>query len=438
MMAWTGKHARGLAAGSLLAAITVFGFSPAAAAEYRLQPGDVIQIAVAGLPEMNQRLPVQLDGSVMIPHVGTLVVEGTPIASVRSSIQSTIASRLLRMPGPDGREIMRTVERQDVAVSIAEFRPIWVSGDVAQPGEKPFQPRMTVRQAIASAGGMRSPITRSSGPTYDPVALKDEFVSRWLSLAAHAARHWRLRTELGGDSEFDARTLPPSPLPGDPLSRILANEERIRELRELDAEREAEFLTRAAELAEEQIASLAEQLALEEQGEADDQAEYDRAKDLLNKGRLTNTSVVDARRSLLFSATRRLQTANDLMRVRRNLSEYRRELQRISDHRRLEILEELQAAELKLAEERSRLQGVQEKLALAGMAVPGSAEPSGKADVTVIRHGPEGTRAISAGYDDEVMPGDVVEVTLGRGQASAGDDDRSAPSGVSQLTQRTD
>lgn len=397
-------------AGCWLAAMLLLGLSSPAVADYRLQAGDVIEISVVGLPELHQQLTVQMDGSIAIPRVGTLEVEGTSLGAARSSIQSAFASRLFTLSAPDGREVMRTVERHDVAVGISRYRPIWVSGDVVQPGEKPFQPRMTVRQAIASAGGLRRAVARSSGPTYDALALQNEYASRWLALAAQAVRHWRLRTELGDDADFDTRTLPPAPVSGEPLSRILAIEKELRESRRLDHEREGDFLERAASLAEEEIASLSEQLKIEEQGVLDDQEEYERAKDLLDKGRLTNTRVVDARRSLLYSSTRKLQTANNLMQARRRLSEHLRALERIEDRRRISVFEELQVAELKLAEERTRLRGVEEKLNVAGISVAGVAEPSGGADITLIRRAADGPRTVQAGYDDEVMPGDVVEV----------------------------
>jgi polysaccharide biosynthesis/export protein len=393
-----------------LAVPFALGLPHPAVADYRLQPGDVIELSVAGLPELHQTLPVQLDGSVEIARIGTIVVEGAPIDEVRSSIQSAFASRVLNFYGPDGREFMRTVESQDVAVVIAGYRPIWVSGAVVQPGEKPYQPRMTVRQAIASAGGVLSPLPPPSGVTYDPIKLREEYVVAWLDLAAQAVRRWRLDAELGDDSEFDASAIPPSPLPEQSLSRFLAGEEDIRRSRELDRQREVQFLEHTAELTDEEITTLAEQLKLEEQGEADDHAEYDRVQELLAQGRITNNRLVDARRALLFSGTRRLQTANDLMQARRRLAEYRRELEGIDHRRRVGILEELQTTMSKVAEARTRLGGVEEKLRLAGTVVPGMPELSGSPEITLIQRDGDGARKIAAGYEDEVSPGDVVEV----------------------------
>lgn len=405
-----------------IAAALTLGLSCSAAADYRLRAGDVIEVSVAGLPQLGQRAPVQLDGSITIPTIGTLDVEGATLAEVRNRIQAAFTGRLLTVYASDGRELTRTVDREDVSVAIPQYAPIWVSGDVVRSGEQTFQPRMTVRQAIASAGGLRSHVLNTdTSQRYDPITLKSDYITSWLALAGHAARVWRLRTELGETVEFDRTTLPPAPVSEDVLTRILATEKQMRELRQEDSERERAFLERSASLAEEQIKSLSERLELEKQGEIDDTEEYDRLQELLRKGHATSVRVVDARRALLYSSTRRLQTANALMDIRKQLHESRRSLEKLDDQRRLAIQEGLQAAEPKLAEERARLQSLQAKLDLAGIAVPGHPGQEVSPSITVIRRIDMKPVALDAGLDDEIEPRDIVEVSLSNRRSSTSD-----------------
>ncbi len=44
--------------------------------EYRLHSGDILEIAVVGMPELKQRVTVQVDGSVSLPLLGTIAVAG--------------------------------------------------------------------------------------------------------------------------------------------------------------------------------------------------------------------------------------------------------------------------------------------------------------------------------------------------------------------------
>src|SRR5947199_5324951 len=79
-----------------------------ARAEYRLQGGDVVEISVSGVPDLRQRAPVQLDGSITFPVIGTFMVEGVDFSDVRGKIQSAVASKIFRIRSPDGREFSRT------------------------------------------------------------------------------------------------------------------------------------------------------------------------------------------------------------------------------------------------------------------------------------------------------------------------------------------
>src|SRR5689334_22952528 len=86
----------------VLAATLWFSLNPARA-EYRLQGGDVIEISVSGVPELRQRAPVQLDGSITFSVLGTFMVEGVEFSEVRGKIQSAVASKIFRLRTPDGR-----------------------------------------------------------------------------------------------------------------------------------------------------------------------------------------------------------------------------------------------------------------------------------------------------------------------------------------------
>jgi polysaccharide export outer membrane protein len=394
------------------ATLLTLELSWSAAAEYRLHAGDVIEVTIAGLPQFGQRTPVQLDGSITIPTIGALDVEGATLANIRDRIQDAFTSRLLTLYAADGREFTRTVEREDVSAAIVQYAPVWVSGDVVRSGELPFQPRMTVRQAIASAGGLRPNIVNAGVQPYDSIALRSDYIASWLALAGDTARAWRLRAELGEAAEFDKASVPPAPIPEDALTRIVLIEEQIRELRSVNFDRERAYLEKSASLAEEQIQSLSARIKLEAQGELDDIEEYKRMQELARKKLVESSRVVDARRALLYSSTRRLQTENELMQVRRRLDESRRSLEKLDGQRRIDIHEELQSVEMKQAEEHARFQGLRAKLDLAGIAVPSDSTREASPSIVVIRRIDMKPVVIDAEYEDEIEPGDTVEVRL--------------------------
>ena len=146
-----------------------------ARAEYRLQGGDVVEISVSGVPDLRQRAPVQLDGSITFPVIGTFMVEGVEFSRSETKIQSAVASKIFRIRTPDGRELSRMFDRDEVAATIVEYRPVFITGDVTRAGEQAFRPRMTVRQALASAGGF-SAIARANATSFDAANLRSEYI----------------------------------------------------------------------------------------------------------------------------------------------------------------------------------------------------------------------------------------------------------------------
>jgi polysaccharide biosynthesis/export protein len=394
----------------LLAAVLLWSTQPARA-EYRLQGGDVVEISVAGVPELKQRASVQFDGSITFSLVGTLMAEGAPFSEIRSKIQSAVAGKIFRVRSPDGRELPRIFERDEVAAAIVEYRPVFVIGDVSRPGEQVFRPRVTVRQAVASAGGF-SVAVRVNATPFDTANLRTEYITAWLSLAREHVRVWRIKTELGEAIELDRGAIPPAPVSDTTVSQIVNLEIAYRTTRASDHERAKDFLRRSMQQAQEQIEVLSEQQQNEKEGLQADASEYQKARASYGSGTLPSPRVAEQRRAVLLSSTRHLQTTAQLMQVKRFRGEAARELEKIHDQRQIRLLEELQDATVKLAGERAKLQGAQEKLQLAGMRPPRPSEGASKADIAVFRSGVSGKQRLAVDADTELQPGDVVEVAL--------------------------
>src|SRR5260370_32037533 len=58
-----------------------------ARAEYRVNIGDVLEVAVTGVPELRHRAAVQMDGNVSLPLVGMLPVAGLPLPQIQAKIR---------------------------------------------------------------------------------------------------------------------------------------------------------------------------------------------------------------------------------------------------------------------------------------------------------------------------------------------------------------
>jgi polysaccharide export outer membrane protein len=384
-----------------------------AAAEYRVDVGDVIEILVARVPELQRRIPVKSDGTISFPLLGTFSVAGLLPSEVEAKVQATLATKIFRQRTSDGRENTVAIEPDEVTAMVVQYRPIYVNGDVSKPGEYIFRSFMTVREAVALSGGYDILRVRMENPILLSADLKGEYQSLWTELAKEQAHVSRLKSELGEKDTLDQASLADLPLPPFRVSEIVSVEAEQLKTEQADYTREKAFLQRSIKLADEQIKVLSAQETKEEQGAQADAEELQRAIELFAKGTLTSPRVTDARRAVLLSSTRMLQTAAQLMQVKRQQDDIARQLERLDDQRRIKLLQELQDSRAKLAQIRAKLQSTGEKLQYAAATrsqLVGGNEL--KPQIAIVRKSENGREPIIADEDSELQPGDVVEVTL--------------------------
>jgi polysaccharide export outer membrane protein len=78
-------------------------------------------------------------GTLNYPFLGKLKVEGLSVVELEQLITRGLTGAYLVNP--------------DIAVSIKEYRPFYLHGEVEKPGGIPYQPGLTVQRAIALGGG---------------------------------------------------------------------------------------------------------------------------------------------------------------------------------------------------------------------------------------------------------------------------------------------
>jgi polysaccharide export outer membrane protein len=383
-----------------------------ARADYHLHVGDVVEISIARAPELKQRVPVQLDGSITFPMLGNLPIAGLTPSEAQARIQAILATKVFRQRMSDGRESEILVDHDEVTATVAEYRPIYVNGDVSKPGEYSYRPLMTVRQAVALSGGYELMRYRMLNPVLESADLRAEYEALWTGFAKEQAHVWRLKSELGEERNLDQSGLKDLPLAPSIISEIVNVEVEQRKARRMDYDREKAFLRHAIALGEEQIHVLSEQQQQDDQGAKADLDELQRAIDLYGKGSLPSPRVADSRRAVLLSSTRRLQTSAQLMQTKQQQDGFARQVEKLGDQRRIDLLRELQDANLKLGEIRAKLQSTAEKLQYVTIVKSQFMRGSGNQPEIVIRPGEKDRERIVANEESELQPGDVVEVTL--------------------------
>lgn len=399
----------------LWAGAAVFNPHACLAAPYTLAPGDTIEVSIGGLPEQRNREQIQIDGTISLAGVGAVEVAGLTPAELQSRIEQALQSRILRQRLPDGRDQVFVVKPGDVLAIVVEYRPIYVSGDVLTPGQQAYRASMTVRQAVAVAGGFSLLRSRAQQPgVADPADLLRDYQSLATEYIKEYFHIVRTDAELQGKDTFSQSAPAEVSLPASAIDPVMESEALSLKASQADYRKEIRFLEDAVKQTNAQYAALSKQQEGEEKGVQADEEELERVTKLFGSGLLASPRVSESRRALLLSSTRRLQTSVELMRLQRQRDDFLRQNERVASQRTINLLKEQKDSNVRLADLRIKMQALNQKLQpLAGGT---GALPLGTTDlhpdVTVVRRVGQRWDRIAASVDYDVQPGDVIEVAL--------------------------
>jgi len=108
--------------------------------DYMLAPGDVISVKVFNEPELSvNKLRIPGNEVISYPLLGRIDTEGHSVATLEKHLTALLLNGYLKKP--------------KVSISIEQYRPFFVKGDVNQPGRHNFSEGMTLEQALTVAGG---------------------------------------------------------------------------------------------------------------------------------------------------------------------------------------------------------------------------------------------------------------------------------------------
>lgn len=387
----------------LLASISI------ARAEFPLVAGDVVELYVARIPELNRRTTVKPDGSISFPLLGKLNIAGLSPAQMEAKVQAALNTKVFFRRSPDGRNAEIVITPEEVTATVVEYCPIYINGDVVKPGEYPYRPLMTVLQAISLAGGFNAFRGRLD-PFVEMSDMRSDIESTRVALAREQARIWRIGVELGEKPESDTLRAD-AQVNSAIIDHVVQVEKKQLAASRADQHREKSYFEQSIKLNEEQIRILTEQEKEEKDGLAADQEELRKMQELYAKGNVNNLRLTDARRAVMLSASRQLQTSAQLLQVRRQRDELAKQLKAVDETHKLELIKELQEASVRVAALRAKLKAASDRFEYArGRTVPG--EGSYLAELSIVRKGPKGSERLPANDSIELQPGDVVDVVL--------------------------
>ncbi|MDO6462123.1 polysaccharide biosynthesis/export family protein [Granulosicoccaceae sp. 1_MG-2023] len=107
---------------------------------YRFGTGDKIFIKVFDESDLTMETIVGSSGTINYSFLGQIQVAGRTSAELEQELTTLLADGYLLNPS--------------VNVSVIEYRPFFINGEVKKPGGYPYQPGLTLEKAVALAGGL--------------------------------------------------------------------------------------------------------------------------------------------------------------------------------------------------------------------------------------------------------------------------------------------
>ena len=115
---------------------------PSSKDEYRLSPGDLLDISVFQVPQLTKEVQVDSAGHIFLPLIGQVGAGGKTTHELETDIAAKLGAKYLQSP------------QVSVFVKTAAGQQVTVDGAVKNPGVYPIVGQLTLDQALARAGGI--------------------------------------------------------------------------------------------------------------------------------------------------------------------------------------------------------------------------------------------------------------------------------------------
>lgn len=136
---------------------------------YLLDSGDKLRVFIYGQPNLSRVYTVDHDGWITVPLIGAVKARGLTTFDLEHSIKRKLGSQYVKDP--------------HVTVDMQQNRPFFILGEVRNAGQYPYVSGMTVKTAVAIAGGYseraderRMEITRRVNGVVERLEVPDDYV----------------------------------------------------------------------------------------------------------------------------------------------------------------------------------------------------------------------------------------------------------------------
>jgi polysaccharide biosynthesis/export protein ExoF len=403
----------GRAVAILVIAIGSFAASPhsstAAEADYKLGVMDKLRIRVAEWQPADGSIKdwevlggeyvVGPTGAISLPFIGNLPAAGKTAEEVAGEIGEELQTKFALRNLPSA------------SVEVAQFRPVFLAGDVDRPGEYPYSPRLTVLKAISLAGGLRRSeagqrFARDFLNAQGDAAVYDSERARLL------ARRARLLAEVAGAKEIE---MPAELKNFKNAQQLLDSEASLMKSRRDRYDLQLKALADLRSLLQSEVQSLAQKAETQKRQLQIASETRDKISHLTEQGITNNSRLISLEERTSDIETSLLDIDTNALQAKQSISKADQDEINLRNDWVAQRAKELQDTEAELEKLGLQLTTSRQLMseALAQSAEALKFDPNRKSATikySVVRDDGQGAKEIVVDENTELRPGDVVKV----------------------------
>lgn len=413
-----GNYVRSCGASTLLRLFiaATFWAIPAAghASEYKLGPDDKVRVMVyewrpsRGEPyewaPLNAEFSVNSDGMLSLPLVGDIAVASLTPQQVGSQISELLQQK------------MGLVSRPTASVEITKYRPFYITGYIANPGEFPFRPTLTVAKAFAIAGGIyRATGGSAAGFLKDATVARGDLRVMTSERDALLAKKARLEAEASDNAKIDFPADLARKEAAPRYAETLRQERMIFDFRKSAVKAKVESLTQEKGMLAQEVTALnAKEVSLNKQLELAG-ADRQNVKSLADKGLAISSRQLAVEQAVAQLESGKLDIQVARFKAEQDRTKIDRDIVVLQDQRRSDLLLELRQVDSKISELTERIAMTQRLAVQAeGMTAQDLSDSERTTEVVptfvITRLTAKGSEELPADRSTLVEPGDVITV----------------------------
>jgi len=341
-------------------------------------------------------------GSISVPFIGDMPALGKTTDQIAEAIGLGLQKQFgLR-------------DRPSASVELSQFRPIYLSGEVQNPGEYPFAPNLTVLKAVSLGGGMRR---ADAGQRFarDFINAKGDAVVYMAERGRLLMRKARLLAELSGKDEIE---VPPELKQTPQAESMLASERALMQTRSERMRNQLQSLEDLKTLLQNEVEALSKKNETQSRQLELAKADRDKVESLAERGLELASRRISAEQrasdleaTLLDTETASLKAKQDINKATQDENTVHNDWQNSLAKDMQDTDTQLETLQLKLSTSQSLMQE-----ALAQSSDASNLDPSGQSvsvTYTIIRDENGQSKEIQAQENTQVLPGDLIKVSTG-------------------------